>query len=335
MLTATPVQNHPSELYHLINLLKPGLLGSMKEFQSLFKDKGEEAVKHVIQQIMVRNKREETGLTWTNRNVHSTYVRFTDEEQAFYNQLEELKASKASGIHGFTGLTLLREACSSKEAAYLTLKNLYNKKEIAIKEYEKHLQTLQHIQTNSKAEKALEIIQNTEDKVVLFTEYRATQLYLQWYFQQHGIISVPFRGGFKRSKKEWMQDLFKSRAKVMIATEAAGEGINLQFSSTIINYDLPWNPMRLEQRIGRLHRLGQTKDVEVYNFGVAGTVDEHILALLYEKITLFENVIGELDTILASTAYSSIEGYIADALDTSDSRREVEVKLHHLSELIQ
>ena len=67
--------------------------------------------------------------------------------------------------------------------------------------------------------------------------------------QQHGISSVPFRGGFKRGKKDWMKELFQNRAQVLIATEAGGEGINLQFCSHMINYDLPWNPMRLEQRM--------------------------------------------------------------------------------------
>ncbi|WP_158735168.1 DEAD/DEAH box helicase [Alteribacillus sp. YIM 98480] len=335
MLTATPVQNNPGELYHLINLLKPGLLGNMQEFKTLFKEKGQEAVKHIVQKVMVRNRRDQTGLTWTKRNVYSTYIDFSEKERTFYDTLFQLKKNPANMIHGFTATTLLREACSSREAAYMTLKNLYEQKEISSTLFEQLMTSLQSISSNSKAEKALDIIQGTDEKVVLFTEYRATQLYLQWFLRQHGILSVPFRGGFKRTKKEWMQQLFRDRAKVMIATEAAGEGINLQFSSTIINYDLPWNPMRLEQRIGRLHRLGQTKDVEVYNFAVKQTVEEHILSLLYEKIKLFENVIGELDTILASTSYSSFEGYITDALHTSDSEQEIELKLHHLSELMQ
>ncbi len=116
--------------------------------------------------------------------------------------------------------------------------------------------------------------------------------------QQHGISSVPFRGGFKRGKKDWMKELFQNRAQVLIATEAGGEGINLQFCSHMINYDLPWNPMRLEQRIGRIHRLGQKNDVHIYNLATKHTVEEHILKLLYEKINLFERVIGELDEIL-------------------------------------
>lgn len=109
--------------------------------------------------------------------------------------------------------------------------------------------------------------------------------------------------GLNVEKKDWMRELFKNHAQVLIATEAGGEGINLQFCHHIINYDLPWNPMRIEQRIGRLHRLGQEHDVQIYNFAVQETIEQKILELLYEKIHLFESVIGELDDILAKWSY--------------------------------
>lgn len=80
--------------------------------------------------------------------------------------------------------------------------------------------------------------------------------------------------GLNVEKKDWMRELFKNHAQVLIATEAGGEGINLQFCHHIINYDLPWNPMRIEQRIGRLHRLGQEHDVQIYNFAVQETIEQ-------------------------------------------------------------
>ena len=194
---------------------------------------------------------------------------------------------------------------------------------------------IEQVKRNSKAEKALELINNINDKVIIFTEYRATQLYLQWFFNQHGISSVPFRGGFKRGKKDWMKQLFKERAQVLIATEAGGEGINLQFCHHIINYDLPWNPMRIEQRIGRIHRLGQEKDVHIYNFATENTIEQHILSLLYDKIRLFERVIGELDDILTKLDLNNIEDHISDILINSQSDGEIKVKMNHLGELIK
>ncbi len=157
---------------------------------------------------------------------------------------------------------------------------------------------IKQIKANTKAEKTMELIQEIDDKVIVFTEYRATQEYLLHYFKEHDMIAVPYRGGMNRGKKDWMMDLFRGRAQVLVATEAGGEGINLQFCHHMINFDLPWNPMRVEQRIGRVHRLGQEHDVSIYNFSTIGTIEEHIVNLLHEKINMFELVIGELDAIL-------------------------------------
>src|SRR5690606_32586083 len=194
---------------------------------------------------------------------------------------------------------------------------------------------VESVRSNSKAEKALELIKNIDDKVIIFTEYRATQLYLQWFLKQNGITSVPFRGGFKRGKKDWMRELFQNHARVLIATEAGGEGINLQFCHHVINYDLPWNPMRVEQRIGRVHRLGQTKDVHIYNLTTKGTIEEYILHLLYEKINLFEMVIGELEQIIERLRLtSSLEENLADIFFRSSSLKEIEIKLNNFTEYI-
>jgi SNF2 family DNA or RNA helicase len=132
-----------------------------------------------------------------------------------------------------------------------------------------------------------------------------------------------------------MKELFQNHAQVFIATEAGGEGINLQFCNHIINFDLPWNPMRLEQRIGRVHRLGQEKDVMVYNFATKGTVEEHILKLLYEKIHLFERVIGELDEILTKLDFGRLEDHLIDIFGQSESEGEMKIKMDNLTAMIE
>lgn len=236
-------------------------------------------------------------------------------------------------------ITLQREACSSRESVYYTIQNMMKKTENPSQEFQDTINLLTSkinaITKNSKAEKALEIIKRADDKVIIFTEYRATQLYLQWYLKQHGITSVPFRGGFKRGKKDWMRDLFQNHAQVLIATEAGGEGINLQFCNHIINFDLPWNPMRLEQRIGRIHRLGQKKDVMIYNFAIKDTVEDHILKLLYEKIHLFEKVIGDLDDILTKLDFGNMDDYMNDIFVNSNSEGEMRIKMDNLTSMIE
>lgn len=133
-------------------------------------------------------------------------------------------------------------------------------------------------------------------------------------------------------------DLFRGRAQVMIATEAGGEGINLQFCHHMINFDLPWNPMRVEQRIGRVHRLGQENDVVIYNLSTEGTIEEHILHLLHEKINMFEMVIGGLDVILErfekkESLEKSLYKIVLEARSDEELRSELDQIGDSLSEL--
>jgi SNF2 family DNA or RNA helicase len=201
-------------------------------------------------------------------------------------------------------MTLQREVCSSRDAVFVTLVNLFKKLPEHAPERAQIWQLVEKIRaihSNSKAEQALKIIQSVPDKVIVFTEYRATQQYLLHFLALHNIDAIPYQGGMGRGKKDWMTDLFRNRAKVLIATEAGGEGINLQFCNQLINFDLPWNPMRIEQRIGRVHRFGQQRDVHIYNLVTEKTIEQHVLTLLQAKIDLFQTVIGALDPILLRT----------------------------------
>lgn len=314
LLTATPIQNRIGEIFNLVSLLKPGHLGNEHQFKDIFAKKDlqledHDRLKQLVNKVMIRNRRQDTGIEWTKRHVKTISIDFSPTEQALYDEICKLKENPSYTKHMFSIMTLERECCSSREAVYMTIKKM--------QEEEKHIlgssaiaqimEKINQVEQNSKALEVVKLIQQLNEKVIIFTEYRATQIYLQWFLQQNGISSVPFRGGFKRGKKDWMKDLFRERAQVLIATEAGGEGINLQFCNQIINYDLPWNPMRLEQRIGRIHRLGQERDVHIYNMATSGTVEEHILKLLYEKIQLFENVIGDLDDILTRIDIKDVE----------------------------
>jgi SNF2 family DNA or RNA helicase len=345
LLTATPIQNRISEIFNLVSLLKPGHLGNESAFYEKYKKDSRSLddnahLKELVNKVMIRNRRADTGIEWTKRHVETIPIEFTREERDLYESVTGLRGEgEWVNSSQFSVMTLQREACSSREAVFYTLRNMAGRQEVPSAMFQEQIQFLagkvEKVQRNSKAEKALELIKGIDDKVIIFTEYRATQLYLQWFLKQHGISSVPFRGGFKRGKKDWMRELFKNNVQVLIATEAGGEGINLQFCNHIINYDLPWNPMRLEQRIGRIHRLGQEKDVMIYNFAVKDTVEEHILKLLYEKIHLFEKVIGELDDILAKLDFGSIEDHLTDIFGRSASEGEMRIKMENLNSMIQ
>jgi SNF2 family DNA or RNA helicase len=345
LLTATPIQNRIEEIFNLVSLLKPGHLGSESVFYDKYKKDArsvndDEHLRELVNKVMIRNRRSDTGIEWTKRHVETIPIQFSKEERALYDSIQSLRGPEGGlSSSQFSLMTLHREACSSREAVFYTLRNMLQRQENPSVGFQNTIAQLikrvEAVTKNSKAEKALELIKQIDDKVIIFTEYRATQLYLQWFLKQHGITSVPFRGGFKRGKKDWMRELFQKNVQVLIATEAGGEGINLQFCSHIINFDLPWNPMRLEQRIGRIHRLGQEKDVKIYNFATKDTVEEHVLKLLYEKINLFEKVIGELDDILTKLEFGNIEDHLTDIFGKSASEGEIRIKMENLTSMIQ
>lgn len=293
---------------------------------------------------MVRNRRADGRVEFTQRHVITVPVDLSPEEAALYEGVtrfvqEQYYNEEVHYKNPLALITLQREVCSSRDAAFITLANMHNRapEDSPVRGHILDLvEILKKVETNTKAEKMMEIIKESDDKIIIFTEYRATQEYLQHFLAEHGVTSVLFRGGFKRGKKDWMSQLFEQRAQALIATEAGGEGINLQFCNRLINYDLPWNPMRVEQRIGRVHRLGQTRDVYIYNLATRNTVEEKILRLLYEKINLFEMVIGELDAIIDHLYLNrSLEKNVVDILLGSKSEREMEIKMDNLSQVIQ
>jgi hypothetical protein len=191
-------------------------------------------------------------------------------------------------------------------------------------------------------------------KAIIFTESRRTQEYLMELLEQNGYAGelVAFNGtnddqAAKRIYQDWLEkhagtrrisgaksadtraalvEYFRDEATIMVATEAAAEGINLQFCSLLVNYDLPWNPQRIEQRIGRCHRYGQRFDVVVVNFlNQSNAADKRVYQLLHEKFHLFNGVFGASDEVLGSIESGvDIEKRIADIYQSC--RSEVEIQ---------
>lgn len=340
LLTATPIQNDLKELFNLINLLKPGQLGGDGHFKTNYVldkriPKNEQLLQLELSKVMIRNCREEGNVNFTKRFVKNIPLTLSADEQSLYDGVTRFVKERAEDANGHLSsilslVTLQREVCSSRDAVFLTLVNMFKKTSeespLRAKIWEL-VEKIKHIKANTKAEKTMELIRQMEGKVIVFTEYRASQEYLLSYLKEHNIKAVSYRGGMNRGKKDWMMDLFRNRAQVMVATEAGGEGINLQFCNQIINFDLPWNPMRVEQRIGRIHRLGQTKDVYIYNLSTQGTIEEHILHLLHEKINMFERVVGQLDVILEKFEKSaSIEKSLYKIILQSKDDQEIREK---------
>jgi SNF2 family DNA or RNA helicase/DNA-binding PadR family transcriptional regulator len=136
------------------------------------------------------------------------------------------------------------------------------------------------------------------EKVVIFTTFIQTQRALAATLRHNGYTVAEFNGQMSLDEKEEAVRGFKASDQILISTEAGGEGRNFQFCHLMVNYDLPWNPMRIEQRIGRLDRIGQKKPVLIYNLFCEGTVEERVIEVLERRIGLFEESVGSLDPIL-------------------------------------
>jgi len=247
-----------------------------------------------------------------------------------------------------------------------------------IEELKSYKNLAHKIQQNAKGEALLTVLSKAFSKVeelggqrkaVIFTESCRTQKYLQGLLEANGYAGqlVLLNGSnsdpeSRRIYKEWMErhagsdkisgsktadmkaaiiEEFKNKANILISTESGAEGVNMQFCSLLVNYDLPWNPQRVEQRIGRVHRYGQKCDVVIVNFVNKGNkADELVFNLLNSKFRLFEGVFGASDEILgAIESEISIETRINDILQKCRHAEEIEAQFNalqmELDELIQ
>lgn len=134
--------------------------------------------------------------------------------------------------------------------------------------------------------------EDQNQKIIIFTEFVATQQYLEHALVSKGYTVAILNGSMSIDERNIALKDFRDRANVFISTDAGGEGLNLQFSNIIINYDLPWNPMKIEQRCGRVDRIGQQRDVHIFNFIIKDTVENRVRQVLEEKLSVIFKEMG-------------------------------------------
>ena len=134
--------------------------------------------------------------------------------------------------------------------------------------------------------------EDRDQKVIVFTEFVATQLYLRELLVNKGFTVTILNGSMSVEERDAALREFREHSNIFISTDAGGEGLNLQFANIIINYDLPWNPMKIEQRCVRADRIGQTRDVHIYNFIVSDTVENRVREVLEEKLSVILEEMG-------------------------------------------
>jgi len=184
---------------------------------------------------------------------------------------------------------------------------------------------------DSKFEKLYHAVQRyleeyPERKIILFSYFRATLYYLAERLSEKGISIQILVGGMKESKQEAI-DRFRDdpKKKMLLSSEVASEGVDLQFCQTLINYDLPWNPMKVEQRIGRLDRIGQASGtVNIYNFFHAETVDERICRRLFERLEIFTRALGGMEAILGEEITKLTDDLIRHQLTPEEEEERID-----------
>jgi SNF2 family DNA or RNA helicase len=342
LLTATPVQNDLEELFNLVTLLQPGQLRTLKAFRRDHMARGDrrqprdpEGLRRVLAGVMVRNRRATTGMALTRRIARTLLVEPNPKERTLYAGLSDFLLDRYRHGRGITRMvvqTLQMELGSSPRAAAPTLERLLGREGLEREAHEAlqgFLALAQAASEEAKARALLELLASWHDKLLIFTRYRATQDHLARLLAGAGETCALYHGGLSRQQKEDAVRAFQGPRRILVSTEAGGEGRNLQFAHGLVNYDLPWNPMRIEQRIGRISRVGQTREVHVFNLVARGTIEETLLAVLDAKINMFELVIGEIDMILGELETDQdFEELVTDlwlaAADRDDFRRRMD-----------
>jgi SNF2 family DNA or RNA helicase len=327
LLTATPFQNDLIELYNLLSILRRGHLGTLSEFRSNFLINGNERqplnpreLKRKLSEIMVRRRRDEVkGIRYMKRIPIIQSVELSWKEKETYEEVVDLLFMHYLDFNGIpintvlAAHSILPKITSSSVSSMEFLENLIKNPKYhssTIETAQKILNSFKSITQDSKLEKLMGLITeiNQRDKgtkILLYTKHPATLKYIADTLKEQKFKITEFKGGLTADEKTKRIKEFEDKAQIMISTETGSEGLNLQFCSNIINYDLPWNPMAVEQRIGRLDRIGQKKNIFVYNLATKGTMEEHVVDLIINKMCCIGLIMGELPIILFNMGLDS------------------------------
>ncbi|MBI4264837.1 MAG: DEAD/DEAH box helicase [Acidobacteria bacterium] len=306
LLSATPVGNDLSELYNLILLLKPGLLKTEAHFRrdfgglaALQEPDRRDRLRSLLREVMVRNTRAHIDVRLPRRLAATEVVSPTDAESDLQQQLSSyVRARYPDGARTdrWRVMMLQMQAGSSPAALRAALER--HQAGEADDDLHRLRVSAARVGEPAKTKALIDLVRRSDEKTIVFTRFRATLDHLQAALEAAGLGVATFHGGMNAADKHRAIQRFADHATILASTEVGGEGRNLQFCRTVINYDLPWNPMQLEQRVGRVHRIGQTREVFVFNLCLAGSLEEYILKVLHEKLNLFELVAGEIEMIL-------------------------------------
>ncbi|MDI3257913.1 MAG: SNF2-related protein [Kyrpidia sp.] len=352
LLTATPVQNSLEELYNLITLLKPGQLKTYQHFRRHFvadnqgiEVKNADKLKALLSEVMIRNRRNRVDVKFTKREAHTKTVRLSEPEERLYADLSRFIRANYTQDHPVFSRFMLKNMQEQMGSAFSSLVGSLEKLSVhpglrpeerrAVREFAERAAEIaaKEAEKSAKISELCRIVSGFGDKMIVFTKYRTTLDILVRALRQRNFRVAEFHGGLTRKEKDREVAYFREEADVLVSTEIGGEGRNLQFCNGMVNFDLPWNPMAIEQRIGRIHRIGQTRDVFVYNLAALHTLEHHMLYVLDRKINMFELVVGEVDMILGNIEESEeFSDLVMNAWVRSEDNAAMQREMEQISE---
>jgi SNF2 family DNA or RNA helicase len=367
LLTATPLCNKLTDLYSIVDLIQPGILDSERAFVDRFAEDTRSRVvksneifhlKQILQDIMCRTRREQTGIPFTKRCVDSRTLEANPTEREFIDQATEylrdvsknhfrtiealiaenpsmrISESQSNAILVFQAVTLQQSFSSSPDAAMESLRKRQQRFPLEAEVTGRLIEVASKVK-GAKMELLRTVLREIpQEQALIFCLRKITARKLAEMLNSEFGKAAVYLGDMDHMEREQVISGFKNREiKYLVATDAAAEGLNLQNCCVMFNYDLHWNPMKIEQRIGRLHRFQQDRDVTVFNLSVKDTIDDYVLHILYQKIDLFTMTIGKMETVLAELNEGSqdIQKTIAEILLRSNSHMDIKKELEKLA----
>jgi SNF2 family DNA or RNA helicase len=367
LLTATPLCNRLTDLYSIVDLIQPGILGSERAFVSRFAQdtrsrvvRQDEAayLRQILRDVMCRTRREQTGIPFTKRCVETRTLEANLQEREFIDEATQylrdvsqnrfktiealiaenpnrkFTASQSNAILVFQAITLQQSFSSSPDASIESLTRRQQRFPLEKEATDKLIEMAKKVK-GAKMELLRGVLREVpKEQALIFCLRKVTAHKIKQMLDCEFGHAAVYLGDMNHMEREAVIERFRNgEIRYLVATDAAAEGLNLQNCAVMFNFDLHWNPMKIEQRIGRIHRFKQDRDVTVFNLCVKDTIDDYVLHILYQKIDLFNMTVGKMETVLAELKEGSqdIQKTIGEILLRSNNRLDIQKELEKLA----